>query len=479
MREYANKPESQSRTLDSNPRTSRQAPIADILQTYKNETLGRQPMQRESMVDDELLQAKTSEQASAGAILQQHKENIQRFAPEEDEELIQGKFDTAQREEIDEDELLQGKFESTSTTEQVPVQREKKPNNTGLPDNLKSGIENLSGFSMDDVKVHYNSDKPAQLQALAYAQGTDIHVAPGQEQHLPHEAWHVIQQKQGRVQHTMQMQGVNVNDNEWLEKEADDFSNTIIQRKFDDIDIQSIQQSSATNPFLTAIMQRLMPLYENYSPNMRYLQGQHGGGEAGLENNRPVIRIDPASRAPLGQRGLIGINQLTLQDVLRQKNIFHELTHIEMARVNTNGNFNINNFDVGYEPNEDVVDDIINLFELIGQLPPQIIPNIPELNLVEFLQERVLYMTADDNNREVPTVANELLYMLHTLPNINGQVGNWDQIQNNNIYQNIINSLQHISNRSFMHTIGNAQPMGQPGIIRRFGNWFKNLFNND
>ncbi|MDO8991413.1 MAG: hypothetical protein Q7U83_00020 [Daejeonella sp.] len=31
----------------------------------------------------------------------------------------------------------------------------KQENNTGLPDNLKSGIENLSGYSMDEVKVHY------------------------------------------------------------------------------------------------------------------------------------------------------------------------------------------------------------------------------------------------------------------------------------------------------------------------------------
>jgi hypothetical protein len=80
-----------------------------------------------------------------------------------------------------------------------------KPNNTGLPDNLKSGIESLSGISMDGVKVHYNSSQPAQLNALAYAQGTDIHVAPGQEQHLPHEAWHVVQQAQGRVQPTIQV----------------------------------------------------------------------------------------------------------------------------------------------------------------------------------------------------------------------------------------------------------------------------------
>jgi len=96
-----------------------------------------------------------------------------------------------------------------------------KDNNTGLPDQLKSGIENLSGFSLDDVKVHYNSSKPAQLKAHAYAQGSDIHLGPGQEKHLPHEAWHVVQQKQGRVQATTQMKGIDVNDDSGLEKEAD------------------------------------------------------------------------------------------------------------------------------------------------------------------------------------------------------------------------------------------------------------------
>ncbi|MBL0358433.1 MAG: DUF4157 domain-containing protein [Chitinophagaceae bacterium] len=99
---------------------------------------------------------------------------------------------------------------------------QRKQNNTGLPDILKSRIENLSGYSMDDVKVHYNSAQPAQLNAHAHAQGTDIHIAPGQEKHLPHEAWHVVQQKQGRVKPTLQMKGkVNVNDDTGLEKEAD------------------------------------------------------------------------------------------------------------------------------------------------------------------------------------------------------------------------------------------------------------------
>jgi len=98
---------------------------------------------------------------------------------------------------------------------------QEKANKTGLPDNLKSGIENLSGLPMDDVRVHYNSDKPAQLQAHAYAQGTDIHLASGQEKHLPHEAWHVVQQKQGRVLPNVQAKGVAINDDQNLEHEAD------------------------------------------------------------------------------------------------------------------------------------------------------------------------------------------------------------------------------------------------------------------
>ena len=70
----------------------------------------------------------------------------------------------------------------TNSNSTAPVQRAAAPaNKTGLPDNVKSGVEQLSGVSLNDVKVHYNSPKPAQLQAHAYAQGTDIHVASGQE----------------------------------------------------------------------------------------------------------------------------------------------------------------------------------------------------------------------------------------------------------------------------------------------------------
>ena len=38
-----------------------------------------------------------------------------------------------------------------------------------------------------------NSGNP-MLSALAYTQGSDIHVGPGQEAALPHEAWHAVPQ---------------------------------------------------------------------------------------------------------------------------------------------------------------------------------------------------------------------------------------------------------------------------------------------
>ncbi len=111
------------------------------------------------------------------------------------------------------------------------VSFQKKKNKTGLPDNLKAGIESLSGHSMDDVKVHYNSAKPAQINAQAYARGTDVHLGPGQEKHLPHEAWHVVQQKQGRVKPTKQMKGnININDDQGLEKEADEMGAKSMQK---------------------------------------------------------------------------------------------------------------------------------------------------------------------------------------------------------------------------------------------------------
>ena len=162
---------------------------------FVDNRMGNTLLQRVGLEDEEGFQMKTAPLQS-----------------DEEEDTLQGKFEpTVQRVEDDE-EGLQMKADTVF---------QQKPNNTGLPDNLKAGVESLSGFSMDDVKVHYNSSQPATVQALAYTQGMDIHVAPGQERHLPHEAWHVAQQLAGRVEPTTEVGGMPVNDNIGLEHEAD------------------------------------------------------------------------------------------------------------------------------------------------------------------------------------------------------------------------------------------------------------------
>ena len=143
----------------------------------------------------------------------------------EEEELLQGK--ALQRWPQEEEELQMKPLQSAGMEEEEPLQgvslqrQGARPNATGLPDGLKSGVEQLSGHSLDDVRVHYNSERPAAVQAHAYAQGSDIHLAPGQERHLPHEAWHVVQQAQGRVPQTTEVAGQPVNDDAGLEREAD------------------------------------------------------------------------------------------------------------------------------------------------------------------------------------------------------------------------------------------------------------------
>lgn len=123
-------------------------------------------------------------------------------------------------------------------TERITSEKDK----TGIPHRMKAGFEHSSGFSFDDVRVHYNSEKPAQLHAHAYTQGNEVYVAPGQEKHLPHELGHVVQQKSDMVKPTGEIGGLPLNDNEEMEKGADmiaenaenaeDFGEMPVQAKF-------------------------------------------------------------------------------------------------------------------------------------------------------------------------------------------------------------------------------------------------------
>lgn len=163
-------------------------------------------------------------QSSANAVSQKQNgsESTYQFVDNRPEAVSQRKLQAMNNNSLQATQAAQLQAISNKNSAQQQLKSiQKNENNTGLPDNLKTGIENLSRYSMDDVKVHFNSLKPVRLNAHAYAQGIDIHLAPRQEKHLPHEAWHVVQQKQGRVNPTVQAKGVSINDNIGLEREAD------------------------------------------------------------------------------------------------------------------------------------------------------------------------------------------------------------------------------------------------------------------
>lgn len=141
-----------------------------------------------------------------------------------------------------------------------------------LPDGLRAGVESLSGMDMSSVRVHYASPLPAQLSALAYAQGSHIHLARGEEKHLPHEAWHVVQQRQGRVTPTTQLAGVGMNDNAALEREADAMGRRASESPSDPAAIAPIQAP----PAQSRVVQRV-PMDAEVSWNITHVVEERNG----------------------------------------------------------------------------------------------------------------------------------------------------------------------------------------------------------
>ena len=146
-----------------------------------------------------------------------------------EEEDLQLKVNPLQKMDGPEEEDLQLKAD--------PIQ--KNENGTGMPDAVKSQMESTFNTDFSNVKIHENSSKAPDVGALAYAQGTDLHFAPGQfkpettsgQELLGHELTHVVQQSEGRVKPTTEVMGMPVNDDPSLEAEADKMGKKAAQTK--------------------------------------------------------------------------------------------------------------------------------------------------------------------------------------------------------------------------------------------------------
>jgi hypothetical protein len=96
-----------------------------------------------------------------------------------------------------------------------------------LPAHVQQHMEAAFDTDFSDVRVHQGGHA-AQLGALGYTQGNDLHFAPGQYNPssesgmrlLGHELTHVVQQRQGRVA-VPQGKGAPINSDPALESEAD------------------------------------------------------------------------------------------------------------------------------------------------------------------------------------------------------------------------------------------------------------------
>jgi hypothetical protein len=97
-----------------------------------------------------------------------------------------------------------------------------------LPGEVRKKMEGSFQADFSSVRVH-EGGQAAGLGALAYAQGTDLHFAPGQYQPdtqsgqalIGHELAHVVQQSEGRVAAPAQAKGAPVVAEAGLEDEAD------------------------------------------------------------------------------------------------------------------------------------------------------------------------------------------------------------------------------------------------------------------
>jgi uncharacterized protein DUF4157 len=95
-----------------------------------------------------------------------------------------------------------------------------------LPEAVRGKMEGAFGTSFEDVRIH-QGDHAEGVGAAAYAQGSNLHFAPGQyapgtpagDELIGHELTHVVQQRAGRVDAPQHKGGIN--DDPALEAEAD------------------------------------------------------------------------------------------------------------------------------------------------------------------------------------------------------------------------------------------------------------------
>ncbi|MFN8395193.1 MAG: DUF4157 domain-containing protein [Bacteroidia bacterium] len=100
-----------------------------------------------------------------------------------------------------------------------PVQKKNFNHTNGIPDSVAAQMQTVFSIDVSSVNIVQNSSAATSAGALAFAAGNTIHFAPGQfspttpqgQQLLGHELAHIVQQQQGRVTASGEMNGMAIN----------------------------------------------------------------------------------------------------------------------------------------------------------------------------------------------------------------------------------------------------------------------------
>lgn len=131
--------------------------------------------------------------------------------------------------EASSEEPIQGNFADFVNQESKSPENASSGSSVSLPDPVQAKMEQSMGADFSGVQMFKDSEKASSVGANAFAQGNEVHFAPGQfktdqagQELIGHELAHVVQQREGRVSANTSVGGKPVNDDKGLEQEADD-----------------------------------------------------------------------------------------------------------------------------------------------------------------------------------------------------------------------------------------------------------------
>ncbi len=161
-----------------------------------------------------------------------------------------------------------------------------------LPAPVRTKMENSFGTNFSDVKIHPDSAQAKGIGALAFTQGNNIHLAPGQynpqnssgQALLGHELTHVVQQRAGRVPVPHQSKGARINADPALETEADILGAKAAkghQVQVPGLSTNSLGNSAPPIQNSTQPVQCFLPLLGMALPMLGGMLGGGGGGGGG------------------------------------------------------------------------------------------------------------------------------------------------------------------------------------------------------